>query len=197
MWASEGRSRPARMLSRVPTSAALPPPHAWRELIAAHDRAVVLSLLARGVRLPRAREIAHEAWARLYEQQTLGRLDRMELPGLAIAQASFIAAQDGRRAQREGRHSSMDAAPELWALSDGAPSAEERLVSRQALQKARAVVSTCSSRSQEVFMLAYEHPETPQADIARRVGLSVQRVRQILWEVRGRIRAALEESSDG
>jgi RNA polymerase sigma factor (sigma-70 family) len=185
------------MLSSVPTASALPAPQAWRELIATHDRTVVLSLLARGVRLPRAREIAHEAWARLYEQQTLGRLNRLELPGLAIAQASFLAAQDGRRAQRESRHSPLESTPELSALSDGAANAEERLVSRQALQKARAVVSTCSSRSQEVFMLAYEYPETPQADIARRVGLSVQRVRQILWEVRGRIRAALEESSDG
>jgi RNA polymerase sigma factor (sigma-70 family) len=184
------------LVSLSPPPASPPRLMAWRELISQHDRAVVLSLLARGVRLEHARELAHEAWARLYEQETLGRLNRVELPGLAIAQASFLAAQEGRRARKDSRHGPLESAPELGALADGASSAEERLVSRQALQKAREVVSGCSSRAQEVFMLAYEHPDQPQAHIAARVGLSVQRVRQILWEVRGRIRAALEESSD-
>lgn len=170
---------------------------AWRELIARHDRAVLLSLLSRGVRLDRARELACETWARLYEQQTLGRLERLELPGLAIAQAAFLAAQDGRRAQRSQHLISLDASAEAADFPDRASSAEERIASRQALETARSVLGELNARSREVFRLAYESPETPQVDIARRVGLSVQRVRQILWEVRGRIRAALEEQADG
>lgn len=192
------------MLSFVPAPVSLdsarderPAPPAWRELIARHDRAVVLSLLARGVRLERAKELAHDAWSRLYEQQALGRLDRLELPGLAIAQAGFLAAQDGRRAQKEGRTARLDDLGEAKDWADGSSSAEDRLASRQALETARQVLAGCSDRSREVFLLAYDSPEVPHADIARRVGLSVQRVRQILWEVRGRIRAALKESSDG
>jgi RNA polymerase sigma factor (sigma-70 family) len=173
------------------------PSPAWRELIAQHDRSVLLSLLAKGVRLDRARELTHETWARLYEQEVLGRLEGLELPGLAIAQASFLAAQDGRRAQRQQAWAPLDASPEAAAHADGACSAEDRLASRQALDKAREVLASCNPRSQEVFRLAYESPDLPQADIARSVGLSVQRVRQILWEVRGRIRTALEEMADG
>jgi RNA polymerase sigma factor (sigma-70 family) len=195
-----GRScllKASHVLTVAPLPSVSSPPAAWREMIARHDRTVVLSLLARGIRLDRAQEIAHEAWARIYEQQALGRLERLELPGIVIAQAAFLAAQDGRRAQREGRLAPLHELPESAEWADGATSVEERLVSRQALQTARAALAECSPRSREVFTLAYEAPERPQADIARQVGLSVQRVRQILWEVRGRIRAALEESSHG
>jgi RNA polymerase sigma factor (sigma-70 family) len=170
---------------------------AWRELIARHDRAVLLSLLAKGIRLDRAKELAHDAWSRLYEQQALGRLDRLELPGLAIAQAGFLAAQDGRRAQKDARTARIDDLGEAREWADASSSAEDRLASRQSLDTARRVLAGCSNRSQEVFLLAYDSPEVPHAQIAQRVGLSVQRVRQILWEVRGRIRAALKESSDG
>jgi hypothetical protein len=34
----------------------------------------------------------------------------------------------------------------------------------------------------------------PHADLAREEGLSLQRVRQILWEVRVALRAAIEEA---
>jgi len=177
-----------------PQTAVPRPVAAWRELIARHDRAVVLSLLARGVRLDRAREIAHDAWARLYEQHTLGRLERLELPGLAIAQAAFLAASDGRRSQRALRALPPGPLAEVADVADGNRSPEERLALKQDLATAQAVLAGCPARAQEVFSLAFQNPERPQAEIARQVGLSVQRVRQILWEVRGRIRAALEAS---
>jgi RNA polymerase sigma-70 factor (ECF subfamily) len=41
--------------------------------------------------------------------------------------------------------------------------------------------------------LIYENPDLPHAEAAAQVGLSVQRVRQILCEVRKRLRAVLSE----
>src|SRR5689334_4039581 len=71
----------------------------WEGMIAEHDHTVVLALLSRGFRIHEAREIAHDTWARLFEQQQAGRLPTFELPGLAIRQAMFLAA-DFRRARR-------------------------------------------------------------------------------------------------
>ena len=52
----------------------------WEGLIARHDRAVVLALLSRGLRIHEAREIAHDAWSRLFEQRRAGKLPTFELP---------------------------------------------------------------------------------------------------------------------
>ena len=70
----------------------------WGAEIARHDRRVVLSLVARGVRLDRAREIAQETWACLVERHRLGELPGSS-QGLAITQAGFLARDDVRRAR--------------------------------------------------------------------------------------------------
>jgi hypothetical protein len=72
----------------------------WREVIEQHDGKVLLSLLARGVRIERARELCHETWARLYEQFRNRRLSRIEMPGFAIAQATFLLAVEQRASSR-------------------------------------------------------------------------------------------------
>jgi RNA polymerase sigma-70 factor (ECF subfamily) len=51
----------------------------------------------------------------------------------------------------------------------------------------------CPSRAQQVFREVYGPAEASHADVARRLGLSVQRVRQIVCEVRARLRRALED----
>lgn len=60
---------------------------AWTELIARHNRRVMLSLLAHGVLPAQAKEMAQEAWLRLITQADAKKLLRLELPGLAIRQA--------------------------------------------------------------------------------------------------------------
>lgn len=162
----------------------------WEALIAEHDRKVALSLLARGARLNEARDVSHEAWARLFEQHVTGRLPRLELPGLAIAQAGFLWAE--RLRQRARPLEPIDA-PEAVSVVDPQASVERRLLSRDELSRARQALEGCGRRAREVFTLAYEHPELPHAEIARKVGLSLQRVRQTLCEVRAKLRAALEE----
>src|SRR5262245_31417968 len=67
---------------------------AWDALIARHHRRVVVSLLARGLRVDRARELAQETWTRLIQQQQRGLLTELRLPNLALTQAAFLATDD-------------------------------------------------------------------------------------------------------
>jgi RNA polymerase sigma factor (sigma-70 family) len=162
---------------------------AWEALVALHDRRVVVSLLARGVPLDRARDLSQETWARLWEQQRAGKLGRLELPGLAVRQASFLAIDEARRRARS-RAEDIDAASEL---PDGARRIDDDLVSKERAARALSELERLSPRAREVFTAVYERPDIPHAETADRLGLSVQRLRQTLCEVRARLRAAMED----
>jgi RNA polymerase sigma factor (sigma-70 family) len=158
---------------------------AWAALIRRHDHKVVVALLARGVRLDRARELAQETWLRLMERQRAGRLPQLSLPGLAIVQAGFLAANDRRRPP----HEPMGVKREPVA----AGTAEDTAIGRQRLQLLARALDACPPSARRVFELVYDQPELSYAEVAGQVGLSVQRVKQIVFEVRKRLRAALEE----
>lgn len=166
---------------------------AWDALIARHHHRVVVSLLARGVRADRAQELAQETWARLIQQQRRGMLTDLRLPSLAITQATYLALDDARRARREALSGDLDRLPEREQPQDPAASAELRLLTEEQLARAHAALQACSPGAQRVFRMVYEGPDLPHAEVAQRVGLSVQRVRQILCEVRKKLRAALED----
>jgi RNA polymerase sigma-70 factor (ECF subfamily) len=159
---------------------------AWQALIRQHNQRVILSLLAAGAPPARARELAHDAWSRLVEQQRLGRLPRLELPGLVIRQARYLWLDETRRRAGEGESV-------LQELPDPAPTAEERYLTRDQLARAAARLAGLSESAQRVFRLVYENPAMSHADAAAELGLSVQRVRQTLCEVRKQLRATLEE----
>jgi RNA polymerase sigma factor (sigma-70 family) len=159
----------------------------WEALIARHDHVVVLALLARGLRIHEARELAHDAWSRLFEQWTAGRLERMELPGLAIRQALFLASDFQR--QRRRANVPWEIAPEVV---DPHARPDARLESRQLLRRTELAAAELSPRAQRVFTTVMEIPGTPQAELASRLGLSLQRLRQSLCEVRARLKAAVE-----
>ncbi len=168
---------------------------AWDALIARYHRRVVVSLLARGLRVDRAHELAQETWARLIQQQQRGLLTELRLPNLALTQAAFLAADDARRARREALAVTVEELPERQHPVDPSVSAEWRLLSEEQLARARVALSACSPSARNVFLLACDGQELPHAEVAARVGLSVQRVRQILCEVRKKLRTALDEES--
>ena len=163
---------------------------AWELLIRRHERRVLLMLLAQGVRVDRARDITQETWARLIAHQRAGALERLELPGLAMRQATFLAMDDARRTKRGGARETRE---ELAFLVDPAPSIEQRLVSRSQLERASAELDRCSPRARRVFELVYENPAMTHAATARLAGISVDRLRHTICEVRARLRAALED----
>ncbi|HXX31914.1 MAG TPA: sigma-70 family RNA polymerase sigma factor [Myxococcaceae bacterium] len=159
---------------------------AWELLIRRHDRAVRVALLARGFPVETAREMTQDAWARLIEQSRRGALHELVLPALAIRQALFLALDDRRR--RAGPVEDLESV--RTTPSPGA-SAEERLVHKEQLDRALDVLRGCSPSAQRVFLLAYQSGGMSHGEIAARVGLSLQRVRQTLCEVRSRLRREL------
>jgi len=56
-----------------------------------------------------------------------------------------------------------------------------------------AALTTCSLTARKVFGLVYGKPGGNAAAAAQQLGLSLQRVRQILCETRAHLRRALEE----
>ena len=163
---------------------------AWNALVQKHNHRVVVSLLARGVRIDRAKDIAQDAWIRLIEQQREGRLSHLQLPGLAVAQAGFMALEAARRMKRT---EPLEGAPE--ELPDPAASAETQLITEERLARAEKILSRCSPSAKSVFHLVYGGEGLDHAEVAARLGLSLQRVRQIVCEVRKLLRAAVEGSA--
>ncbi|MBV8761459.1 MAG: sigma-70 family RNA polymerase sigma factor [Deltaproteobacteria bacterium] len=157
---------------------------AWDDAIREHDRRVYVSVLALGLPPDRAREVTQMTWTRLIEQYAKGKLADLELPGLAIRQARFYALNEHQRARTEMRV--LAAVPEPPA---GDP--ERDLASRQELERVLAALETCSPQARRVFRLVYATPGGTAQTAAQAVGLSLQRVRQILCETRAHIRKEL------
>ncbi len=160
----------------------------WGERVRAHDHTVLVSLYALGLRPDRAREIAQATWLRLIEQDAAGALGVIELPGLAIRQARFLALDAIRRdaADRRRLADALDVDP----ASDDA--IERRLAGRQELAQIKEVLARCAPNARQLFHLLYGRGMSA-AEAAGELGISVQRARQILCETRKKIRAALEE----
>jgi RNA polymerase sigma-70 factor (ECF subfamily) len=163
---------------------------AWDDAIRRHDRRVYLSVLALGLTPDRAREVVQSAWTRLMEQHALGALSELEFPGLAIRQARFIALNDLQRRKVEMRV--LSSLPE----EAPAPGIERVVASRQRIERVLDALATCSPVAKQVFRLVYATPGGSCASAAKAVGLSLQRVRQILCETRRHIRKALEGRDD-
>lgn len=159
----------------------------WDDRIREHDRRVYLSVLSLGLPPDRAREIAQAAWTRLIEQHARGALTEVELPGLAIRQARFLAFNELKRSKTEGRVLAAVPPPA------DAPDAERVVASRQEIDRVLAALATCSPQARKIFHLVYATPGGTASTAAKQVGLSLQRVRQILCETRAHIRKALEE----
>ncbi|MFT3709421.1 MAG: sigma-70 family RNA polymerase sigma factor [Archangium sp.] len=157
---------------------------AWTKLIERWGHRVVVTLLAEGFGIEGARDLAQEAWAAIWDKHQRGELPTLELPGLVITQARFLAMD-----QRRQRRRALSDAPAEPVLTT-----ESRFIAAQTLRQVETVLASRSGQQQRIFRRAVEQ-QSPHAEIARDEGLSVQRVRQIIWEVRCALRGAVEESS--
>jgi RNA polymerase sigma-70 factor (ECF subfamily) len=168
---------------------------AWGELARRHTRRVVVALLARGATLELAEDVTQEAWLRLIMNQQAGRLASVSLPGLAIAQADWLLRE---RRRTEARRDSLagpaipltelDASREPAAMS---PDPASVVVGQDRLERVWTELQRCPPRARAVFHAVYSAAGRSQNEVADEMGLSLQRVRRILCEVRARLRSAL------
>ena len=156
----------------------------WDGLIRQHDRKVVLSLIALGIDRERARDLAQATWVRLYEQHQDGKLASLELPGLAIRQARFLAIDSFRHTELQRRTLAM---ARVEISEDG----EHQLLTRDQLRRALEALGACSATAQQLFRLLYTPPPMTCAAAAREVGLSAERARHVVCEARKLIRQAI------
>jgi RNA polymerase sigma-70 factor (ECF subfamily) len=157
---------------------------------------VVVALLARGIALDAAEDLAQETWLRLVQQQRAGRLRELLLPGLAVTQACWLAREAertrARRAALAGRAIPIEIEPRGIEARDPVD-LERQIIQKERLEIVSREVARCSERAREVFQAVYGAKAFSHAEVARQLGMSVQRVRQILCEVRARVRAVLGE----
>ncbi len=157
-----------------------------------HNHAVVVSLLAMGLELDRSENIANAAWERLIRKHENGVLSQISMPGLAIAQARFLALDYVRR-ERPKRLAEAELQGCELATHRADANPERVLLAQEQLQRASECLNGCSEKSRRVFRLFYVD-ELSAAEIGARLDISAQRVRQTLCEVRRVIRTAWEES---
>jgi RNA polymerase sigma factor (sigma-70 family) len=119
------------------------------------------------------------------------------LPGLAIAQAGWLAREEARtRKRREtimGDQAGAAAGECVDDLDHGTVEPEERAAQRERLELVRRELGTCPPRSRQIFQAVYGAGGRSHAEVAHELGISVQRVRQAVYEVRARMRAALKQ----
>lgn len=163
---------------------------AWERLFRAHGRRVEVALLAKGVPLQAARDATQAAWLKMLEQVERGTLKELRLPAYAITLARNLSID----AWRKGRFESPTAdGAVLERRLSGATDLQELAISRQQLDCMRSRLETCSARKQRIF--ARRFADAWQArQIAEAEGMSVQRVRQSLSELRARLRECREEA---
>lgn len=161
-------------------------PELWDDAIRRHGHRVYISVLALGLTPDRAKEIVQATWTRLMEQHAAGALTELDFPGLAIRQARFLALNEMQRRKVEMRV--LAAVPE----APPAPNIERVVASREQIERMLDALQTCSPTAKRIFRLVYAPPGGTCAAAAQEVGLSLQRVRQILCETRNHLRRALE-----
>lgn len=156
---------------------------AWDDIVRRHHRRVLVSVVAMGVGYDVAEDVVSETWTRLLERRRAGELQRVEMPGLAIAQARFLALDALRKQGRAARARELEREQARKPL--------DTLIDREQLARISRILADSPANARAVFLRAFDDPPVAHADIAREIGLSVQRVRQILWELRKRLRAEM------
>lgn len=194
MWPTEAEQADRETSPAEPTHAVARPVEdvPWDELMRRHGRRVVVALVSRGIPLERAKELAQDAWMRVIDRHRAGLIAELSLPGLIITQASFLARDDLRR---EGRRAKLDEPRQHAATGDVGLDLEQQLDARQQLRVVRAVLDRAPANARRVFALLYGERALSPTEVASELGLSVQRVRQIVCELRKRMRAELSDDT--
>src|SRR5262249_30906113 len=124
---------------------------AWDEIVRRHSHRVLLALLARRVPWDEAQDLVQEVWVRLMRQQRAGRLQSLVMPGLAIAQAGWLAREEARTKRRREAIMSGTAAADVDEVDhDPGADPEEQAIKRERLDRIRRELEACPPRARQV-----------------------------------------------
>lgn len=185
----------ARALAPVmPTQPSAPTPQRgpapdWDAMVQRYDRAVWLKLLALRVPPDRAEDLKQMVWEKLIGKWQRGELQYLQMPGLALQQAEFIARQSWRKSKCRGTDNVLELSDKRVASLAG--DGEQHVLNRAILQKAFSLVRAASPMARQVFQLTYRPPGKTANQVGQHLGISEQRVRQILCELRARLRKSV------
>jgi RNA polymerase sigma factor (sigma-70 family) len=175
------------MLSELERTVQAPRPEPdWCVLAEAHDRVVWLYLLGRRVPVDQAEDLKQEVWATLIHKWQNGELAYIQMPGLALHQAELLI----RRAQSARRCVAADNVVELADKRQRgqAGDIEAWILDRARLQRTLAVVDASPATMRAVFEHTYRGAAMSPEQVAAKIGISTQRVRQTLCKLRERLR---------
>lgn len=161
----------------------------WNALAKRYDRVIWLRLLALRVPVQQAHDLKQVVWETLISKWQQGEFDYLQMPGLALKQADFVAKRSWRKPRCEGADNIAELSDKRVASLAG--DAEKSVLDRARLQEILALVDTASATARRVFRLTYSPPGKTAAEVAQTVGLSEQRVRQTLCELRALLRGSL------
>src|SRR6185295_12899033 len=112
----------------------------------------------------------------------------------------WLAREEGRTRRRHETIMSDRAAVEVTVDDvdhDPGVDPEEQAIRRERLDRIREVLEVCPPRARQIFLAVYGPEGRSHAEVSREFGLSVQRVRQAVCEVRARVRTALGQTESG
>src|SRR5687768_13665359 len=100
-----------------------------------------------GVGFDVAEDLVGETWARLLERRRAGDLPRFEMPGLAIAQARFLALDALRKQGRAARARELEREQARKPL--------DTLIDREQLTRISRVLADSPANARAVFLRAF------------------------------------------
>ncbi|KAF1047771.1 sigma-70 family RNA polymerase sigma factor [Xylophilus sp.] len=153
--------------------------------------AELLRLLVRRTgSLDDARDLLHDTWLRLAEEAAPPPAEPLRSPGAYLStMAQNLALDQLRRDRRRSAHLA-DAAAQTLAAPRHAPDVADAVMYRQAIDHVARCLDSLPRRCRDIF-LAYRLDGERQADIAARLGLSLNTVERDLMQANAVIEDAL------
>lgn len=158
---------------------------AWNELVRRYDRPLVVFAM-RSFRLDdvEAEDLAQQTWLLLTRRLREGRLEELDMPGLAFAQARFLYL-DSLRSRRRAAEDMLD---EDVPLPDPSCGPEELTARREVVDAVRRLVKEeLTNRQRDVLVQTLTRGGS-DAETASALGLGLQRVRELKSEAYARFR---------
>lgn len=129
-----------------------------------------------------------ETWLKLFEKHQRGELAQLELPGLAIRQALFIASDVARKTRAQATQS-IEAQDDRTSPE---PNPVDIMIARQELGAARGVIAGLPERQRTIFEWHFRNASQSHEATAAALQISVQHLRQTLCDIRKQVRKIVQ-----